>query len=467
MKKALVAVLLTVIVLAISILPAFAATNASEVTNYVEISPIIYILQENGFTVNTEKAFNNATKGIIEFSGNITVGEIYKSNLTIATFVKNFSKTKYTFAKWESDLEITFYAGNTILDFNEPDMVIWDVDPTAQIGIQFNNTNYYDTHTISLLTVFQSTAQAEITDDLTQSNWPKSADFEIGYMYVPPVKNTDYKTGNLFATARISVEVTYIETGNSPYTITYYTDDSDLIYGGISFARIDTLVQERVGTRWDYGCAATQATVTISYISQQDSFEWFSQSIFRSGSSTVWTMQVRPFPVLYNVVFTATPNTGGNFAKYVITEEDNPNLTTPLWVRSMTLTFNCNYIGGPGEQGQGEAETGPINFSLVTNSEAYNLGYNTGYEQGANDGTTQGYENGLIKGEKNGYNKGYNDGANAGNTWYQLFFAVVDAPVHIFSSLLNFEIFGVNMRNFALALLTLGIFIIIIKKVIL
>lgn len=465
MKKALVAALLTVIVLAVSILPAFAyeQVDASDYTNEINISPIIQILQANGFSVNVEKAFAPATKGIIEFTGEIAVGQKYTSIMTVGAFIENFDRTDYYWGIYSSDLNITFWAGNNIIDFFEYSSEQWDIYANDTLGISFSNVNG-NQHFIEQLTVIKTGEAFDINDDITQENWPEAQDFENGYLYVVNENQiVDYKQGNLFATADVKVIVTYREANNDPYTITYQCNDQDLIFGGISFQRIQTQVQQRVADRWDYGIGAISATVRIDYATPNDSFDFNSQTIFRSGSSIIWDMNVTAWNG-YNYI--ATPNTGGNFAKYEITPENNATIITPIWVRRMELTFQTNYIAGV-LNNEIVVSDGPLNFSLVTQSESYNLGYNKGYEQGERDGAEEAWNNGYAKGEKTGYNKGFNDGTNNKNTWYNLFFAVVDAPVHIFSSLLNFEIFGVNMRSFALAMLTLGVFLIIIKKVVL
>ena len=60
-----------------------------------------------------------------------------------------------------------------------------------------------------------------------------------------------------------------------------------------------------------------------------------------------------------------------------------------------------------------------------------------------------------------GYNQGYAAGLNASdkNSFLSLITAVVDAPITAFSSLLNFEILGFNMKDLALALLTTGLLV--------
>lgn len=64
-----------------------------------------------------------------------------------------------------------------------------------------------------------------------------------------------------------------------------------------------------------------------------------------------------------------------------------------------------------------------------------------------------------------GYDRGYAVGVAAGgnNNFMSLITAVVDAPIKAFTSLLDFDILGYNMKNLALALLTAGLLVAAIR----
>ena len=66
---------------------------------------------------------------------------------------------------------------------------------------------------------------------------------------------------------------------------------------------------------------------------------------------------------------------------------------------------------------------------------------------------------------QSGYDKGYAAGVVAGgnNNFMSLITAVVDAPITAFTSLLDFDILGYNMKNLALALLTAGLLVAAIR----
>lgn len=123
-----------------------------------------------------------------------------------------------------------------------------------------------------------------------------------------------------------------------------------------------------------------------------------------------------------------------------------------------------------------------------SNYSSYLSGYNDGYDEGYADGESDGYSTGSTSGYNNGYQAGYTaasgevgqtqyqsgyqagytDGANDANTYSftALIGSVIDTPIRYFSSLFNFNLLGVNLLTFMLALLTLGFVIIIIKHII-
>ena len=79
------------------------------------------------------------------------------------------------------------------------------------------------------------------------------------------------------------------------------------------------------------------------------------------------------------------------------------------------------------------------------------------------------YYNGYNDGEKIGYDYGYNDGyangvASNTNSFDQLMFAVADVPVKIISSILNFNVLGVNLLAFFTGIITLVLFVHLLRK---
>ena len=114
-----------------------------------------------------------------------------------------------------------------------------------------------------------------------------------------------------------------------------------------------------------------------------------------------------------------------------------------------------------------------IPFTSTSYDEGYNAGYtsgqndgyNSGYNSGFSEGQTQGYDTGFGAGRNEGYNSGYAAGVAAGgnNNFMSLITAVVDAPITAFTSLLDFDILGYNVKDLALALLTAGLLVAAIR----
>lgn len=100
--------------------------------------------------------------------------------------------------------------------------------------------------------------------------------------------------------------------------------------------------------------------------------------------------------------------------------------------------------------------------------EFYNSGYNNGYldaKEGFDEEKTNIYNSGFESGKIAGYNDGYNAGKDVSDnyTFLGLIGAVFDAPIEAFKGLFNFDILGVNMQGFVLAMLTLAVIIIVIR----
>lgn len=111
-----------------------------------------------------------------------------------------------------------------------------------------------------------------------------------------------------------------------------------------------------------------------------------------------------------------------------------------------------------------------------TPDKTYDDGYSLGYNQGYNDGVSAekapsyniGYADGKRQGEKSGYDKGYTAGVESANkySFTGLIGAVIDAPIKAFEGMLDFDVFGYNMKSFYLSLITLSVIIFIVKLLI-
>lgn len=97
----------------------------------------------------------------------------------------------------------------------------------------------------------------------------------------------------------------------------------------------------------------------------------------------------------------------------------------------------------------------------------YEEKYGNVYENGLNEGYKNGYTAGKNENTQSYYDKGYSDGwaASGSGTFTSLFTAVIDAPVAAFTNLLDFQILGVDMKKFALALISLALVLAIVRFV--
>lgn len=97
-----------------------------------------------------------------------------------------------------------------------------------------------------------------------------------------------------------------------------------------------------------------------------------------------------------------------------------------------------------------------------------NLGYDLGYQLGRENGLQQSQQEAWNSGYNTGYElgetKGYKDGFDAkSNSFFDLMSAVVDAPVSVFTGLLNVDIMGVNLSEFALSLLSIALIVAVVR----
>ena len=92
---------------------------------------------------------------------------------------------------------------------------------------------------------------------------------------------------------------------------------------------------------------------------------------------------------------------------------------------------------------------------------AYDLGYQGGYSEGYDAGDGAGYDRGYGV----GFNDGQVDAASGSYTFLGLIGSVIDAPISAFRGLLDFELLGVNMSSFVLAIMSLCVIIVIIRMV--
>lgn len=114
-------------------------------------------------------------------------------------------------------------------------------------------------------------------------------------------------------------------------------------------------------------------------------------------------------------------------------------------------------------------------------------GYAQGYQKGTEDTEAQmtieklesfseGYNLGLATGKTQGFEEGKNEGIQLGYAQYEdekgsiyelknLIFSIINAPFNIIKGSLNFEVFGVNVSGLVLFLISCGLVVFVLKKV--
>jgi len=127
------------------------------------------------------------------------------------------------------------------------------------------------------------------------------------------------------------------------------------------------------------------------------------------------------------------------------------------------------------------ASSGPDTYYLYGNSRTYYFpnafdsaftnGYNSGYNAGENAGYSSGYSVGQSDGYDSGVSVGYNNGYTAGvqfanqYSFEGLLTAVIDTPIFAVMSLLDFEILGVQLNSFMLAIFSFCLILAILRMI--
>lgn len=155
-----------------------------------------------------------------------------------------------------------------------------------------------------------------------------------------------------------------------------------------------------------------------------------------------------------------------------------------------TFEFESRYLDDFGVDTYSNFESSFDLFSFVFNdienaeydsgfTDGYSAGYTDGYNQGFSSGYSSGYYNGYGEGVASqqplidnayntGYNNGYADGVNSNGTAVTIFSGILQIgmlPINFFLSILNFEVFGINISGFIKAILTICLTIIVVKTI--
>ena len=233
--------------------------------------------------------------------------------------------------------------------------------------------------------------------------------------------------------SKISASLTYSD--NTKATIT--NEDPTFTYNGIDF--------RPSRDKWEASKMLEDALVTVNFA---DSFSYKVFPLRFQGSSDVMSgtfLSTDGKKYSFNIERTDLAE-GVVPGQFVISGSYPDNLQ----IKSVTIQF-------------GRA-TDTLEGVLLSVSGQYQNGYVNGYNDGF--ANYDSYSKGYVAGRDFGYNNGYNAGlaeGSAENGFAGLLFAVIDTPVKAFSSLLNFEILGVNMKSFVLSVLTLALFVVVVR----
>lgn len=185
-----------------------------------------------------------------------------------------------------------------------------------------------------------------------------------------------------------------------------------------------------------------------------------------------------------NVVFTANYTRNVYVVRFV---DENGNLIDTINIEhglqisssSIPVTFKYGYsfVGWISN-----VETFDINSQIlcdITFTKSYEIipefwegveyAKNENYENGFNDGvssvdTSVSYNNGYQDGYNYGFDVGESYGLNTGNTFSQLMYSIIDAPFNVLSNAFDFEILGINLSYFLIAIVSLLLVFFVIRK---
>lgn len=235
--------------------------------------------------------------------------------------------------------------------------------------------------------------------------------------------------------------------GNGVYTFEYYISNDVFIYGDSNYLYLD------------FSILFNYDTILEDF---SDTFDLYLYYFDEGGGYEIektFTISSDYMPILHDYQYNI------NF----MIEQDQINLNSNFQVKNGFQVLFTQYLFDSNDdyftdypyplELRNSLNIGSVvsdfNNFITSLDYYYNRGYDVGYDDGLAD--TDGYDQ--------GYNAGYNAGVNNGfadNAFKKLFNVIMNAPFNIFSGLLNFEIFGVNLfALFSFVFTTMIIFAIV------
>ena len=238
---------------------------------------------------------------------------------------------------------------------------------------------------------------------------------------------------------------------SSGTTQTYTVSDLNMSFGyGYVYCGKQTVTQINNAIKSATGKAPEYDLAGLDWVKIEcifdSSFDWHSQPLYITGDSDIQDMTITS--VSGDVITCGYKyEASGAFSQFILPDS---------WIGPFHCKKAVLYIGRPVDLLQC--------FSLYSPSGQFYTGYDVGYAEGARETAKTAREEGY----KNGYQQGLAKGNTIAKdgTFYNLISAVIDVPINAFSSMLNFEILGVNMKGFITSILSLMLLIIIVKKLV-
>lgn len=215
----------------------------------------------------------------------------------------------------------------------------------------------------------------------------------------------------------------------------------------------------------------------------------FGNSILLSDFCNTYQMPDSTNAFIPYVDLILNSSASGNGTKYRVSLVVNTDGTLSFSKNELPSSVNSDLLFLTGlimQAGSSVQDIQPFEeFAIYPKNGLYNMAYNTGYNAGtmSGDSFNQGYNKGFSEGERNGYDKGFNAGNTVGYTdgfgagkiegaatandysFMSLISATIDAPIQAFTKMFDFEILGVNLTNFFLSLLSVGIVLVVLKLI--
>ena len=208
MKKVFIVLVLILVLIGAFAVCSFAVSfdDLSRQENVVNVSAIIKVLEDNGVSVDTQAPFQSGTAGQIMF-GFVSNGRQFESTIQLQDLIDDYDVEKsYVFfiqsrSFISNDEEIRkralpnvcFYAAGTLMCGDTSSLpLIHGLSANSVITMVF-----HDNIDMLYTPVVAEYNDAWIVNDgyvtvenhVTNRNWPRSADFEAGYLYQPEMSD--------------------------------------------------------------------------------------------------------------------------------------------------------------------------------------------------------------------------------------------------------------------------------------